>query len=105
MCPKSLQPAADGNRLKDLQANIRQSSRNLGKNRGGGRIKQAREVKKTYESNILGPCGITETEPTIKECTGDRPLTHVQLGLHVGSLTVDMGAAFDSVAYHWIPFP
>ena len=67
-----------------------------------GRIKQVREVKKSYESNILDPCGITETEPPIKECTGagHRLLTHVHLGLHVDPLTVDMGAASDSVACH-----
>ena len=29
----------------------------------------------------------------------------MQLGLHVGPLTIGVRAVSDSVVYHWIPFP
>jgi hypothetical protein len=72
---------------------------------GGGvedRIEQAGEVKditiRPTRSINLGPCGLTETEPPIKEHAGldlgpYTFLAYMQLGFHSGSLAIGGGVS------------
>ena len=76
--------------------------------RVGDRIERAGEVKditrRPTESSNLDPWGLTETEPPTKEHAGADPtntlVADVQLGLHLGLLTIGAEATSDSVPCH-----
>lgn len=77
--------------------------------RAGDRTEKAGGVhakdstQRPTESTYLGPWGLTENERSTKDHAG--AATDVQLGLHVGLLTVGAGAVSDSVVCHGTPFP
>ena len=78
---------------------------------------QARGVKDTTrrptESTSLSLCELTETELPTKEHAGTRPspphapifVADVQVGLHVGPLTIGEDAVSDSVPAIGFPLP
>jgi hypothetical protein len=75
LSPERLHRAADGNRCRDSQSNIRQKLVSL--RRVGNRIERAGGVKDTTrrptESTKLGPWVLTEAESPSKEYAGARP--------------------------------
>ena len=105
LCPERFHPATDGNRCRDPQPNIKQTSGSLVEEWGiqMSKLEGAKDTQGPTES--LSPWRLKKTELPAKKHAG-APCTFVadvQLGLHVCLLTIGAGAV--SIACHWLPFP
>ena len=100
LSPARLHPAAKGDKCRDPQPNIRWCRRTVVAERGpeGSRTPQEDQQSQLAWAHG-GSQSIQGLDLTPYICI------YVQLGLHVGPLTMGAWAVFGSVACLWIPFP
>jgi hypothetical protein len=109
LSPERLHPAADGNHSQTLGW-APESCGSVGKRtERAGRVRDTTRALQSPTNQGLWE--LTETKPPTKDHVepGPRPrfifVTDVQLGLNLDPLTTGVGAASDSFASQWIPFP